>query len=282
MRSKSLIQTQNKDLLDNITYAKRIQTALLPKPSDLKTIFPDHFLIFKPKDIVSGDFYWVHQTSDYLYFAVGDCTGHGVTGAFMSLLGISTLNEIVKRKHTILPNEILMTLNRKIIEVTRKSDYEGVNDGMDIAMCMINRSTNQLYFSGAGRPLLLNRNNELQEVKGDKRSISGFVEDPNYLFEQHQFELQDIESVYMFSDGIVDQFGGKDGKKFKKKRLKQNLELVRDQAIIQQEIHFQNQIETWMLNEPQVDDICMLGVDLNPIHWPARQFNRSLHSLLHK
>ncbi|MFY8034119.1 MAG: PP2C family protein-serine/threonine phosphatase [Flexibacteraceae bacterium] len=224
----SAIKTQQAELesaylriTDSLSYAKKIQESILSPVSELKNRLPNCFLINRPKDIVSGDFFWFRQKAGYTYLAVADCTGHGVPGALMTVLGATLLNQIFEEKHLPTPKDLLENLNIRI----RQSHSEGTvgaHEGMDIALIRISAEGNQLLFSGAKRPLLMVRDGELIEIKGSKFSIGSCI---NLLecYEQAEITLQQADQIYLFTDGITDQIGTNNGKKFMIKQLRENL-----------------------------------------------------------
>jgi ligand-binding sensor domain-containing protein/serine phosphatase RsbU (regulator of sigma subunit) len=246
---------KNKDITDSIRYAKRIQFAILPP----EIPFKDTFILFKPKDIVSGDFYWLLQDDELDLLAAVDCTGHGVPGAFMSIIGHNLLNKIVKEYGIVQPGEILSRLNIELNKTFHQSDDTGnVNDGMDMSLICYHRKTRLLEFAGAYNPLWLVRNNELTEIRGDRFAI-GHGTEVDVKFTNHTLEVQEMDSIYMFSDGYADQFGGVDGKKFKTKNMKKLIMSVKDKSINDQKQILDNTIESWRGDIVQIDDILVIG-----------------------
>jgi len=219
-KQHGIVTKQKKELTDSIHYAKRIQTAMLPSVNILNEVYPENFIFFKPRDIVSGDFFWMRKINHYFVIAAADCTGHGVPGAFMSMLGMSLLNEIVTRREITQANQILDALRSEIkVSLGQTGKATESKDGMDIALCVINTQTNELQFSGAYNPLLLVRNNEIIEYKANRMPIGvHLVEKP---FENTLVQLQNNDCIYLFSDGYIDQFGGEKSDKFKRKRFDQ-------------------------------------------------------------
>ncbi|HOZ13230.1 MAG TPA: two-component regulator propeller domain-containing protein [Tenuifilaceae bacterium] len=255
------ISKQNKQIKDSIQYASRIQSAILPSTSILTEFNIEHFLIFRPKDIVSGDFYWFKQMGDHLLIAVADCTGHGVPGAFMSMLGNSFLNEIVTHNDITKANEVLDRLRDLIISSLKQSGEDAVTrDGMDIAFCEINLKTLSIQFSGAHNSLLIIRNNELIELHADRYPV-GLYHKSLIPFNNHEFQLMKGDNLYMFTDGIFDQFGGENGNKFMYKRLKNLMIEVNQLPMESQKLKIEKNVDEWMKNEyEQIDDITMLGM----------------------
>ena len=255
------ISRQNKQIKDSIQYASRIQSAILPSTSILNEFNIEHFLIFRPKDIVSGDFYWFKQMGDHLLIAVADCTGHGVPGAFMSMLGNAFLNEIVAHNDITKANEVLDRLRDLIISSLKQSGEESVTrDGMDIAFCEINLKTLSIQFSGAHNSLIIIRNNELIELHADRYPV-GLYHKSLIPFNNHEFQLMKGDNLYMFTDGIFDQFGGENGSKFMYKRLKNLMLEVNQLPMESQKFVIEKNVDEWMKNEyEQIDDITMLGM----------------------
>lgn len=259
VEQKKIIEEKNKDITSSIRYAKRIQNALLPAKSYLDEHMGDYFILFKPKDIVSGDFYWVNQKENKLFFASIDCTGHGVPGAFVSLVAHANLQRAMILQMLRVPSEILDNVNESVVDVfSRSGQTEDIKDGMDISLCALDREKMQLEFSGANHPMLLVRNGELREIKGDKQPIGQYVSRKN--FTNHSIHLERGDTVYLFSDGYGDQFGGKDGKKFKRSRLKELLLFLSSKSMQDQEKILDTTIEEWKGTLEQIDDILVMGV----------------------
>ncbi|KAA3650234.1 MAG: hypothetical protein DWP98_05515 [Bacteroidetes bacterium] len=256
---KEIIEEKNKEIVDSISYAKRIQTAILPSDKALSSILPDSFIYFQPKDIVSGDFYWVDKKGDEVFFAAVDCTGHGVPGAMVSVVGHNGLNRVLKEFGITKPNAMLDKLNLIVEETFEKSD-ESVKDGMDIALCCWNKKTNILNYSGANNPLYLIRNNELIEYKPDKQPIGKF--DYRKAFTNHEIQLEKGDSIYIFSDGFADQFGGPKGKKFMYKPFKRLLTEISNFAIAKQKEILMTHFQDWKGEMEQIDDVCVMHVKI--------------------
>jgi len=251
----------NKDITASIRYAKRIQDAILPPDEYVKAHLPNTFVLFKPKDIVSGDFYFMADKGEHVIFAAVDCTGHGVPGAFMSIVGHNLLERIVGEHGITQPSRILDELNKSLSETLRQSDLEDntVRDGMDVALCSYNRKTHVLQFAGAFNPMWLIRDKELIEIKADKFPIGNTKQNENSKFKNHEMTLVKGDTVYVFSDGYCDQFGGPGGKKFKASNLK-NLLLKSQHLPIEEQFDLLNStIEDWRGNHEQVDDILVIG-----------------------
>jgi ligand-binding sensor domain-containing protein/serine phosphatase RsbU (regulator of sigma subunit) len=251
----------NKDITASIRYAKRIQDAILPPDEFVRQHLPNTFVLFKPKDIVSGDFYWMEERQEKIIFAAVDCTGHGVPGAFMSIVGHNVLDRVVGEGNITEPARILDELNRGISETLRQSNLEDntVRDGMDIAMCAIDRKKGILEFAGAYNPLWLIRNGELTEIKANKFPIGNSRSGDMNKFTNHELQLQKGDTLYIFSDGYCDQFGGPAGKKFKASALRQILLANQHLSMEAQHVLLDASIEEWRGNHEQVDDILIIG-----------------------
>lgn len=253
------LEQKNRDILDNLHYARRIQAAILPETSQIFHILKDAFILYLPKDIVSGDFYTFSQRDGKVIFAAADCTGHGVTGAFMSMIGSSLLNQIVNERGITQPARILNHLNAGIIEALKQNPSE-VNDGMDIAICTIDLSENILHYAGANRPLWLIRNGDWSEIKADKMAIGGFRIQDDTSFSNHEMKLHKNDTVYFFSDGYADQFGGEEGKKMLSKRFRDKLLSIQHTSMRDQEKELLNYFKEWKGQHDQVDDVLVIGV----------------------
>lgn len=263
---KELIQGQNKEIMDSIRYAERIQRAIFPQEELLHKQLKEHFILFKPKDLVSGDFYWTYEVETEnvhrLFFSVSDCTGHGVPGAFMSVLGLNSLNEILNNDPEILPDQILNQLNKRIIKSLNRHEKIGLRDGMDIGLAMIDYKTESLHYSGAGRNLLYTFNGSVTELHGNRASIAGSIATHDYAFNRQVVQLDMMDNAYLYSDGIIDQFGGPKGKKFKKRQLVQLITSLHELPMETQGEVILQAIEGWKGENFQVDDMCLLGIDV--------------------
>jgi ligand-binding sensor domain-containing protein/serine phosphatase RsbU (regulator of sigma subunit) len=251
------------DIKDSINYAQRIQEAILPMESIIRQVFPDSFILFKPRDVVSGDFYWFgtveKEGEKHHIIAAADCTGHGVPGAFMSMIGNTILSEIIVAKEVIDPGQILLLLHQGIRKAL-KQDLTTSRDGMDICLCSINLNSNKVKYAGAYNPLwILRNNNEIEIVKANKCAIGGFTED-HQVFESHELQLNKGDALYLFTDGYADQFGGEQGKKLTAKKFREGILSVADQPMKQQKFFYENLIDIWKGKEFQVDDILVIGL----------------------
>jgi serine phosphatase RsbU (regulator of sigma subunit)/tetratricopeptide (TPR) repeat protein len=256
---KQDIEQKNHKIEDSIRYAYQIQTAILPDPAFLQTALPPHFIFYQPKDIVSGDFYWASLRENRLFFCVADCTGHGVPGAFMSVVGANALHHTINELGLNDPDVILYELDRKIKATLRQEKTSESKDGMDIVLCVLEGNT--LHYAGAGRPLHLLQNGNLIETKGDKFPIGGGqFEDKS--FTAHTFTLQKGDRLYLFSDGITDQFGGANKKKFTPKRLQEFILNHQSLTIQEQGNLFSEVIYQWMKGQNQLDDLTLMGIEI--------------------
>ncbi|MCK9207778.1 MAG: SpoIIE family protein phosphatase [Salinivirgaceae bacterium] len=261
IKRKEELEERQVEIFDSIRYAKRIQTAIMPKVKQIQRDFYDSFVLFLPKDIVSGDFYWYHRIQNKYFIAAVDCTGHGVPGAFMSIIGNYLLNSIVIHNQIFDPAEILKQLNRKI-KIALKSDNRTVtSDGMDIAMVVVDKQEKTLEFSSALRPMYLFSGEGFVEVKGDKNPITSSISGTTITsFTKHTFEFKEGDMFYIFSDGIIDQFGGESGKKYLTKRFKQLLFEINPLSMREQKDIIKKDFDDWRGDYDQVDDILVIGI----------------------
>lgn len=223
-------------------------------------MLPESFVLFKPKDIVSGDFYWFFERKDKILFAAVDCTGHGVPGAFMSLVGANALNQAVKEHELAEPARILEDLNKLSSEALNKNaENSSVRDGMDLALCALHKNGTELEFAGANNPLYVIRNKKLIHIKPDKFAIGAF-EPGTKNYTNHKVTLEKNDVVYIFSDGFADQFGGDQGKKFMYKQFKELLISISNLSMTEQRNALENAIESWRGSYEQIDDILVIGV----------------------
>ncbi|MBE9468156.1 MAG: tetratricopeptide repeat protein [Bacteroidetes bacterium] len=258
----NIIKHKNKNITDSINYAQKIQNALLPPEHYLNNILNDYFVLFKPKDIVSGDFYWVRQHNQKIIVAAADCTGHGVPGAFMSILGTTFLNEINHLNTEIEANEILNILSHDLKKTLHQTDENHeTRDGMDIALYIIDTEKQTLQFSGAYNPLYLIRNKKLCQYKADKMPI-GLSHKKEKPFTKHEINLKKEDSIYIFSDGYIDQFDKNNKEKFKTKRFQELLIRINEIPMSQQKNVLDNIIEKWRGDVEQIDDILVFGVKI--------------------
>ena len=262
VKQKAEIEELYTDVTASIRYAKRLQDSILPPEKLIKKYFPSSFVLFKPKDIVSGDFYWVGKQKNEFMFAAVDCTGHGVPGAFMSLVGANGLNSAFKEHKLSKPGLILDDLNRYANEALNKSADDSIRDGMDITLCSINSKEMKLKFAGANNPVYLIRDGELEIYKTNKFAIGSFNhEEHNY--ENFEIDLVKGDKVYAFSDGYPDQFGGERGKKFMYKKFKELLVETVNESMENQKRMLEERLSEWMGNYEQVDDIVIFAVEID-------------------
>lgn len=256
------LETLFKQVTDSIHYAKRIQEAILPPLSLVKSILPESFILYKPKDIVSGDFYWIDKKDEWSYFAAVDCTGHGVPGAFMSIVGYNLLKDILNNTNATTPASIMDKMNDGVANTLHAgtSDKQ-TKDGMDMTLCALNYKTLELQFSAAFNPLYIVRNNELLQFKADKFPIGMFIGEKQH-FTNNSIQLQKGDHVYVFSDGYADQFGGPKGKKFMAGNFRKLLTEMSKLPIEQQNLNLNQTIEEWRGNLEQVDDILVIGIKI--------------------
>ncbi len=265
-RQKELLSKRNKDIEDSMNYAYRIQSAMFITPKMFKKILPESFILYKPKDIVSGDFYWISETRDKAFVAAIDCTGHGVPGAFMSLIGFELFRKIINLQGVDDPGTILNYINDNIQEVFGKEGDSSLRDGMDVAFCVIDKKNMVLNFSGAFNPLYIIRDNKLIEIKGAHFSIGADSESNMQIekkFKSHKLKIHKNDMIYMFSDGYADQFGGPEGKKYKYRRFRHLLLTIHKLPMAKQQQYLNDSIEDWKGDEDQVDDIVVIGISPN-------------------
>lgn len=256
-KQKQIVEHKNNEITSSITYAKRIQAAILPPAKYVKEVLPDSFVVYVPKDIVAGDFYWVESDEEHVLFAAADCTGHGVPGAMVSMICNNALNKCVKELSLRKPWEILDEGRNIILREFEKSEEE-VKDGMDISLCSISFKTNKLLWAGANNPLWIIRKGELLEYKGDKQPVGRHA--TLKPFTPHEITLESNDLIYIFTDGYSDQFGGSDNKKFKASRMKELLLSICHLPMPEQEKAIISCFENWKGKSEQVDDICIVGV----------------------
>jgi serine phosphatase RsbU (regulator of sigma subunit) len=260
---KHTIEEKNKEITDSINYAQRIQRGILPSDNDISNAVGEHFVLFKPKDIVSGDFYWCASTKNISLLAAADSTGHGVPGAFMSMLGKTLLNQAVKDPSIQMPSQVLNYVNAELPNNLKAHGKDtSIKDGMDIVLCAIDRKKNVLHFSGANNPLWIIRNKELMEFTANKQAITASNEYEKMPFSDQIVELQKNDHVYLFTDGYADQFGGPKGKKFKYKQLAEILIEFSGRPLQEQKEILNTKFEQWKGDLEQVDDVCVIGVKI--------------------
>jgi phosphoserine phosphatase RsbU/P len=255
------IEEQKKHIMDSIYYARRIQTAILPSFQLLDSRLKDYFIFYLPKDIVSGDFYFMTQAEELTMIAAVDCTGHGVPGAFMSIVGYNQLNNAVNEKKARKASDILNELNRGVISTLNENTGDSsLKDGMDITLCVFDFPAYKMDFAGANNPIILIRNNQLVKYKGDRFPIGAFVEHKTQLFTNNIIDLVKGDMIYLFSDGYADQFGGPENKKFLTRRFEELLLTIHGKSPEEQKEALKTTLYDWMGNHDQVDDILVIGI----------------------
>jgi serine phosphatase RsbU (regulator of sigma subunit) len=277
-KQHQLVLEQQQAITESINYARRIQKAVLPSPAYMDNILSDYFTIYKPKDIIGGDFYWVREIENYRVVIVADCTGHGVPGALMSMLGVTLLNAQFRTFGIRQPGVILGHLRNKVKEIlAQEGSINDQKDGIDMAIAIIDQEKNELQFGGANLPLLLIRKKGEEEIpegelmpslenddfvmyriKADKQPIGVHWEEED--FSTQVISLQDQDALYMFTDGIADQYGGKNRKKFKSRRLKKLLLSIQAESMEDQRNLIEAAFDSWRGTNEQIDDVCMMGV----------------------
>jgi len=272
---KQELEKKNQEINDSILYAKHLQDAILPSWKMIKSLFQQSFILFKPRDIVSGDFYWKHAFDRMVYFAVADCTGHGVPGAMVSVVCANALNRVIKEYGIIEPGKVLDLVRDQVVDAFSQSE-DGVSDGMDIALCCIDLEINKLWYAGANNSLyrvsqmkdeivippkaVYDKKRILYEYPATRQPIGKFFHAKN--FETHEINLDKGDCIYLFSDGFADQFGGPKGKKYKSKPFKNFLLSISPKSMDEQKSLLENEFEAWKGNLEQIDDICILGVKI--------------------
>jgi serine phosphatase RsbU (regulator of sigma subunit) len=257
--NRDQIAEKNKNITDSINYAQRIQQAILPSKEEIDKSLKEYFIFYKPKDIVSGDFYFYAYRNDKAIIAVADCTGHGVPGAFMSMIGNDLLNQIIIEKGITRPSEILNQLNKGVKKALKQESAKSeTSDGMDIALCSIDMKNNKLEYAGAMRPLL-HASGELFEIHANKTSIGGSTPE-DYQFTNHEITVKNGDSIYIFTDGYVDQFGGEKGKKFMAKNFKNLLGSIHHMNMDEQHRILDTTLSEWSREKEQIDDILVMGI----------------------
>jgi serine phosphatase RsbU (regulator of sigma subunit) len=255
------ISVKNNNITDNIRYAVQIQSALLPEKDLIVSLFPKSFIYYKPKDLVSGDFYWITKQNEKIVLAVADCTGHGVTGAFMSILGITALNEVVIEHGITSANLVLDALRNKLVSILQQGDtYNESREGIHMVICTFDLEKKQLQFSGAINSIIIIRENQVHQYKGDKMPVS--ISPEMLPFSAVDIPLQSNDMVYLFTDGYYGQFGSKDDKKFNLYRFRTLLQKISNLSVEEQKNSIERTFLSWKDNAEQVDDILVMGVKI--------------------
>lgn len=253
------LELRDKDITDSLIYAQRIQEALLPSETYFRKHFADSFILFKPKNIVSGDFYWIGEKKDKVFVVAADCTGHGVPGALMSMIGLKLIEKTINEDNIEVPSKILAVMNKELEKTFSREKNIGtiIRDGMDIGLCVIDRQRKKIEYAGAFFPLYLIRDGSLTEIMADKIIIGMNPESQPYT--DHEIDILDNDIFYIFSDGYVDQFGGSENKKFMYRRFRYLLLTIHNFPINDQKSILEENIKTWMGMNEQVDDMMVIG-----------------------
>lgn len=253
------LEFKNRNITDSLVYAKRIQEALIPSFSFFEKHFSESFILFMPRDIVSGDFYYIREIDGKTWVVLADCTGHGVPGALMSMIGLQTIDRVIQGGSFSEPSEILHKLNCEVVSIIHREDgySHGIKDGMDIAVCCIDRKKRELSFAGAFLPLYLIRDGKLTETRGDKQFIGTCLAENCYT--NHVIQMENGDTFYLLSDGYSDQFGGTENKKFMNRRVRYLLVNIHEYSMeVQREILEEN-FSTWKGSNQQIDDVLIIG-----------------------
>lgn len=258
----NIIAEQNKDLIDSINYARRIQQAILPEKEVEDELLKHGFVLYKPKHIVSGDFYWLHKSENEIFIAVIDCTGHGVPGALLTMLAHNAINKAVIEKGLTDPTSILDEMNEEVKSSLKQNQNTEIRDSMEVGFVRFNSLTNQLQFAGANTSLTYLQNKELKFANGGKCSVGSVQEGEIALPVTHTIDLKKGDSFYLYSDGFADQFGGPKGKKYKYKQLEEFLLLNSSKPVEEQKRLLGIAFEQWKGNLEQVDDVTVIGYSL--------------------
>ncbi len=258
-QKNKIISHKNTEMIDSIQYARRLQQAILPPVSEIKELIPESFILYKPKDIVAGDFYFAEQKGDYFFVAAADCTGHGVPGALVSIVCSNALKRAVMEFNLTRPGIILDKVTELVVETFKRSNQD-VKDGMDVSLCVINLKTREISWAGANNPLWYISHNQLNEIKATKQAVG--KNERYQAFITHSMHLPVGSLIYLFSDGYADQFGGPNGKKFKYRQLADLLLSISPHSMEEQRIKLEQVFEEWRGDNEQVDDVCVIGIRL--------------------
>jgi len=258
-KQKLELELREKHITESLVYAQRIQEALLPSEEYFKKYFTNSFILFKPKDIVSGDFYWIGEKNNKIFIVAADCTGHGVPGALLSMIGLEIIDKTINEENVEIPSLILGVLNHALEKTFSRQKNIGtiIKDGMDIGLCVVDKERKKIIYSGVFFPLYLIRNKSLVEFKGDKHVIG--MNPAGLFYSDHEIDLLDNDILYFFSDGYVDQFGGPENKKFMYRRFRYLLLTIHQFPLSDQKAILDENLKKWMGNMPQIDDIMVIG-----------------------
>ncbi len=262
-KTKDFVEAQNKRISESINYARKIQLAINATENDVCSVLKSSFIYYKPKDVISGDFPWFYRTEKYIFVAAVDCTGHGVPGAMMSMIGNLLLNDIINDREVLEPGEVLLRLHQAVVR-TLKQDLPDSNssEGMDIGLCRYEMETGELKYSGAHRPLFYRRNGMVETISGDKYPIGGIQYRGKNNYTTHTIRLQKEESVFIFSDGYPDQLGGPEKKKFLTKGLKRLIEDNSGRSMRELRALLELEFDKWMETNKQTDDVLVIGLGI--------------------
>jgi serine phosphatase RsbU (regulator of sigma subunit) len=258
-RQREELEFKNKNITDSLIYAQRIQEALLPSISYFRKHFRESFIFFYPRDIVSGDFYWIGEKGNKVFIVAADCTGHGVPGALMSMIGLEILEKIINQDNIEKPSHVLEIMSREIEKAFSREKNDGtiIRDGLDMGLCVVDKVEKKLEYSGAFFPLYIIRNDKLIEIKGNNFAIGSETSHTSYI--NNEFELQGNDIVYLFSDGYIDQFGGSENKKFMYRRFRYLLLSIHKFEMNDQKTILEDNMKKWMAGNEQVDDMLVIG-----------------------
>jgi len=258
-KQKSELEIRERNITDSLNYAQRIQEALLPSEDYFRKFFTESFIFYKPKDIVSGDFYWIGEKNGRIFIVAADCTGHGVPGALMSMIGLEIIEKTINEDNIEVPSAILAVLNKGLEKTFSREKNIGtiIRDGMDIGLCVIDLKKKKIEYAGAFLPLYLLRDDSLIEIKGDKLIIG--MNPSGMSYENHEIDLMEDDILYLFSDGYADQFGGSENKKFMYRRFRYLLTTIHHFPVNDQKSVLEESIRTWMGSTSQLDDMMVIG-----------------------
>ncbi|MFP4604852.1 MAG: SpoIIE family protein phosphatase [Bacteroidales bacterium] len=260
---KNIITQKNEEIMADLRYSQRIQQAMLPSKDQVKKILPQHFIVNFPKNVVSGDFYWLNKNKDLITIAVGDCTGHGVSGALMHMMGVIFLNEIIKKQQGSNPGSILEQLRNKVMSSLHQTGkYGEAQDGMDISLCILDNKSKVLYFAGANNPVYIVNNKNFEEIRADRMPV-GININYDKPFTTKKIQLEKGDSIYMFTDGYADQFGGPKGKKFRYKYFKELIVSINGSPMSTQKKIMEQTFLKWKGQHEQVDDVLIMGIKIS-------------------
>jgi serine phosphatase RsbU (regulator of sigma subunit) len=273
MKQKSLIEEKTMSIEDSIRYANRIQRSILPDESVIRRYLPEHFILYRPKDIVSGDFYWIGHHSGFVFLVAVDCTGHGVPGAFMSVIGYNFLNQLILEEMMVDPAQILSEMDRQVRKAL-KQDEGTSKEGMDMALCVFDLANAKAYFSGAGRPMFFQRGNMFIEHKGKKFPIGG-TQHKSKDFVTEVISVMPDDRFFIFTDGVTDQFGGPDGRKYTPERLRKFIRVHQNMRMEELLPRFERELDNWSRGEEQIDDVTFIGIQLTAAMFEAAKTKES-------